>query len=288
MSEYQHVLSQPFKPLLSQSKKYRLHMIPTRQDNLIWLVELIGKKEICCIDGTELAPVLEYCRKQDLQLRYCLVTHLHGDHIGLLKDWHAQTEEQREQLPLLSTGCADATRSDIVFDIPLNADTEFELDAFAKIQVLRVDGHLNGHLAYRIDNFLFTGDTLFGGGSGYLFDGPPSAMAASLKKLAQLPGDTLICCGHEYTVDNLKFAQSVEAGNAQLKERALRCQALIAQGICTLPSQLSEELATNPFLRLDSEEILQAIGNSANTASGERLGNLRHLKNTKQYLIDRT
>jgi hydroxyacylglutathione hydrolase len=125
--------------------------------------------------------------------------------------------------------------------------------------VLLTEGHLDGHVSFVFGDLLLCGDTLFAGGCGRLFDGPPSKMHDSLQRLAALPGDTKVCCAHEYTQDNLRFAWSLEPGNAALAERIRRVWALRAEGGCTVPSRVEEERATNPFVRTGSRELVEAV-----------------------------
>ena len=126
-------------------------------------------------------------------------------------------------------------------------------------QVLRTEGHLNGHISFVFGDALFCGDTLFTGGCGYLFDGPPERMYESLQRLAALPGDTRVCCGHEYTQDNLRFAWFVEPQNTALANRIRAVWEKRAAGGCVVPSTIAEERETNPFLRTDSQQILRCL-----------------------------
>jgi hydroxyacylglutathione hydrolase len=132
-------------------------------------------------------------------------------------------------------------------------------------QVLEVPGHTAGHIAYfapaqgDAPPVLFCGDTLFSGGCGRLFEGTPAQMLASLDRLGALPGDTLVCCTHEYTLSNLRFAQAVEPGNAALVEYQRRCQGLRDQGSPTLPSTIAQENTINPFLRSRQASVAQAV-----------------------------
>jgi hydroxyacylglutathione hydrolase len=121
--------------------------------------------------------------------------------------------------------------------------------------VLLTEGHLDGHVSYIFEDVLFCGDTLFGAGCGYLFDGPPSAMHESLQRLAQLEDGTRVCCAHEYTEDNLRFAWSVEPSNSALRDRIQSTWAIRAQGKSSVPSTIGVERATNPFIRVHSAEL---------------------------------
>jgi hydroxyacylglutathione hydrolase len=126
--------------------------------------------------------------------------------------------------------------------------------------VLLTEGHINGHISYVLGGVLLCGDTLFGAGCGYLFDGPPAKMHASLERLAALPEATRVCCAHEYTQDNLRFAFSVEPGNGDLRERIRATWQLRGRGESSLPSTIGVEKRTNPFLRHSSAEIRERVG----------------------------
>jgi len=132
-----------------------------------------------------------------------------------------------------------------------------------QFQVIDVPGHTAGHIAYYCADMdgaplLFCGDTLFSGGCGRLFEGTPAQMLESLDRLAALPGNTRVCCTHEYTLSNLKFARAVEPGNAALLHYSSQCEALRAQNQPTLPSQMALERDINPFLRVRQGQVAQA------------------------------
>ena len=131
-------------------------------------------------------------------------------------------------------------------------------------EVIDVPGHTSGHIAYYCDNWdgapiLFCGDTLFSGGCGRLFEGTAEQMQASLASLAALPGTTRVCCAHEYTLSNLKFAVEVEPDNLQLLAYRDQCLALREQDLPTLPSTVEIERHINPFLRSEQPTILASV-----------------------------
>ena len=130
-------------------------------------------------------------------------------------------------------------------------------------RVIETPGHTAGHIAYYCPDIdgeplLFCGDTLFSAGCGRLFEGTPAQMLHSLDQLAALPGNTRVCCTHEYTLSNLKFARAVEPGNAALLHHSAQCEALRAANQPTLPSRLDLERAINPFLRVRQPAVAQA------------------------------
>ena len=140
--------------------------------------------------------------------------------------------------------------------------------------VIDVPGHTAGHIAYYaadVDGrpLLFCGDTLFSGGCGRLFEGTPAQMLASLDALAALPGDTRVCCAHEYTLSNLRFARAVEPSNEALREYQARCEQLRARGQPTLPASLDTERRINPFLRVREPEVARAANAFNGAPSGD-------------------
>ena len=150
------------------------------------------------------------------------------------------------------------------------------------------EGHIDGHVSYLFDGVLFCGDTLFAGGCGYLFDGPPEKMHESLSRFAELDADTLVCCAHEYTQDNLLFAYSIEPSNTRLVERAKDVWKRRLRGESVVPSTIGEEMETNPFMRTTSTELIANVamhlpqadlGNDAKVfESTRKLKDLKHYK----------
>ena len=205
------------------------------------------------VDPGDSAPVVQALKRLDLTLQAILVTHHHADHVGgvdALRDatgatvYGPATETIPEPLVRLAQG-------DTVEALGLH------------FSAMDVPGHTAGHIAYYCPYMdgaplVFCGDTLFSGGCGRLFEGTPAQMLASLDQLAALPGDTRVCCTHEYTLSNLKFARAVEPGNAALLHYSSRCEALRAQNLPTLPSQMALERDINPFLRVRETAVAQA------------------------------
>ncbi len=205
------------------------------------------------VDPGDADAVFGVLRSQGLTLAAILVTHHHGDHVGGVEDLHAGTgarvygpahETMPEPIQRLQGG-------DVVEELGL------------QFQVIDVPGHTAGHIAYFCPDLngtpvLFCGDTLFSGGCGRLFEGTPAQMQHSLDALAALPGDTRVCCAHEYTLSNLKFARAVEPTNTDLLKYQQDCIALRDEDKPTLPSLLSTERAINPFLRTRESGVAHA------------------------------
>jgi len=229
----------------------KLIPLPAFQDNYLWLLH-DGQRALV-VDPGDAAPVQAFLAAQGLRLEAILVTHHHADHIGGVDELRDATGARvfgpaRERIPQPLQRLAEG---DAIEALGL------------RFQVLDVPGHTAGHIAYYAEHFpgaplLFCGDTLFSGGCGRLFEGTPAQMADSLGKLAALPGTTRVCCTHEYTLSNLKFATAVEPGNPQLIHYRQQCEELRSRGEPTLPSTIAVEQGVNPFLRTRQPAVAQA------------------------------
>jgi len=235
-----------------------LNVIPIGafQDNYIWVIR--NAHFAAVVDPGDAAPVLDYLRRERLQLAAILNTHHHPDHVGgnaeLLA--HRSVPVFGPSRESIATVTRPVSEGDTV-DLPEPA---------ARFAVLDVPGHTAGHIAYYGANSLFCGDTLFGCGCGRLFEGSAAQLYASLQKLAKLPGDTAVYCAHEYTLANIAFARVVDPHNRELLEREARDAAARARGLPTLPSTVMLEKATNPFLRCDDPAIMEAASAAAGKA----------------------
>jgi len=245
-----HVVTQPLIPFPACDGRLEVHGIRASEDNLVWLVVCQETGEAALVDGPDDREAMAYCREIGVEPRVILNTHPHPDHIGInralkksgqLEDWRVVGPASRaHDIPGLTE--------------PVEGGSTTRVGA-VEGQVIKADGHLDGHVAYRFGDVLFCGDALFTGGCGYLFDGPPEAMFETLCRLAALPGDTRVCCAHEYTMDNLRFAWMVEPDNTALAQRIRDVWSQRSEGRCVVPSRMAEEQATNPFLRPGSSVI---------------------------------
>lgn len=229
----------------------KLLPLPAFQDNYLWLLQ-DGQRALV-VDPGDAEPVLAGLRQAAARLDAILVTHHHGDHTGGV------------QALCTATGAVVyGPASEAVprpFEPVRGGDTVTALGL--SWQVIDVPGHTAGHVAYFSPNvggtpLLFCGDTLFSGGCGRLFEGTPAQMLASLDRLAALPGATRVCCAHEYTLSNLRFARAVEPGNEKLIHYLSHCEALRSQHQPTLPSTIEQERQINPFLRTREPEVVRA------------------------------
>lgn len=225
----------------------RVIQIPLLRDNYGYLIVCEKTGEAAVVDPSEAEPVLKQVEREKVSLKAILNTHHHRDHTGgnsgLLERRALEVYGHivdKGRIPGLSH--------------PLDDGDEVRIGEH-KGKVLFIPGHTKGHVAYLFDNNLFCGDTLFTAGCGRLFEGTAEQMHDSLNRLQQLPAETLVYCGHEYTEKNLRFAMTLEPDNKKLAEKLEKVRSLRAKGISTVPSTMAEEKETNPFLRWDSKEI---------------------------------
>ena len=230
-----------------------IHAVPAFKDNYIWILEEGGKA--VAVDPGDAAPVEAFLESRDLELTAVLATHHHADHVGglpaLASHWRCPTfGPKREVAAHLDQRLEEGDR----FAVP-GIDIALE--------TLDIPGHTAGHIALFGGGVVFCGDTLFACGCGRLFEGTPAQMVDSLAKLARLPRETRVYCGHEYTLANIRFAERVEPSNRALAERKARESAKRARNEPTLPSTIGEELATNPFLRCAEPDVIAAAEHHA-------------------------
>lgn len=234
--------------------------LPAFRDNRLWCVRQ-GRSAVV-VDPGDAGPVLDFLDRQALQPVAVLLTHHHADHVGGV----ARLAEAYPQLPVFGPAAESITG----VSRPLAGGERLSLLGL-EWRVMALAGHTRGHLAYCLDaaaagdaagggcRRLFSGDVLFGLGCGRLFEGSPAEMAASLAAIADLPDDTEIYCGHEYTALNLPFAEAVLRDNDALRRRAIVIRQQVARGESSLPLLLAEEKASNPFLRCTDRVVIDAV-----------------------------
>src|SRR5271155_4610038 len=220
-------------------------------DNYIWLIESPEQpSRVVAVDPGEAAPVIAELQQSGASLAAILLTHHHADHIGGVADLLKQGA-----VPVIGP---DDTR------IPQRTQTVRDGDRCElpelglSFDILHVPGHTLSHIAYWGHGALFCGDTLFSAGCGRMFEGTPKQMNASLNRLRDLPPETRVFCGHEYTAANLRFALTVEPGNEVALDYQRSVDRIRAAGDPSLPSTLSLEIRVNPFLRCDRDSVRAA------------------------------
>jgi hydroxyacylglutathione hydrolase len=223
--------------------------IPAFTDNYIWLISSRGN-HCAIVDPGDAGPVRKALRQSGMKLEYILITHHHADHTGgvaeLASESGAKVFGPRDnRIPGQDRSYGEGE----TVDLPLLK---------LKFDVIEVPGHTSIHIAFYGHGSLFCGDTLFSVGCGRLFEGTPAQMQASLDKIAALPPSTRVFCAHEYTLSNCDFALEVDPANKKLASRASQVEAARATGRITVPSELGEELAVNPFLRTRKPAIVAA------------------------------
>ncbi len=231
-----------------------IEMIPVLSDNYVYLVHETSAGVTGVVDPGEAAPVMARLEDKGWSLDWILTTHHHADHTG-------GNLELKE-----TTGCRiagpgkDAARIPGI-DVKLAEGDRFKLGE-AEAEIFETPGHTSGHISYWFSgsNALFCADTLFSLGCGRLFEGTPQEMWTSLQKFAALPDEVLVCCAHEYTQSNARFALSIDPDNAELKARAAEVDRQRAAGEPTVPTTLGLERATNPFLRPGDPAIRAKLG----------------------------
>ena len=232
----------------------QIFQFPCLKDNYGYLIHDDASGATACIDTPETGPILAALEETGWQLTHILNTHHHFDHAGNNEPIKAKTGcivvgpgHDADRIPALDVGVREGDQVEVG-----------ELTA----EVLETPGHTSGHIVYWFSQeaVAFVGDTLFALGCGRVFEGTPAQMWSSLQKVAALPDETSVYCAHEYTQSNARFAITVDPGNADLMARAREIDELRDQGLPTVPSQLGEEKATNPFLRPWSETLKAGLG----------------------------
>ncbi len=218
---------------------FKVTPVPAFEDNYIWVLH--DDQKAIAVDPGDADALIGFLDSHHLDLLAVLITHHHRDHTG------GNTQlRQRYDCTLYGP---DNPRIPGIERIVREGDTLHFPELGLDLEVIATPGHTLDHISYAGHGYLFCGDTVFGCGCGKLFEGTPAMMAASLDKILSLPDATRVCCAHEYTLDNIAFAKTIDGDNPELRARESSDRALRQQHRPTLPSTLALEKATNPFLR---------------------------------------
>ncbi len=235
--------------------------IPAFEDNYIWLIH-DGKQAIVVDPGDEV-PVLSTLQRLNLTLHTILITHHHLDHIGGVLALLAHYAQTKVYAPALEQYAFQHT--------PMSEENHITIDALnLSFKILDLPGHTLGHIAYYAEladgnRWLFSGDVIFAAGCGFVPEGQYAQAYQSLQKIAALPANTQVFCTHEYTLQNIRFALTLEPNNLALSEKYETTQKLRTNKLPSLPTTIASELATNPYLRCSSAEIVTSLNENHNS-----------------------
>ena len=221
----------------------KIEIIPCLKDNYSYIIIDEREKIACVVDPSESDPIIRYLNDNKIDLKFILNTHHHYDHVGgnkKLKEKYGASvvgfKKDKDKIPEMDI---------LVSDQEIWKHEDFEA------KIIHIPGHTLGHICFYFYNnkSVFTGDTLFSLGCGKIFEGTYSQMFDSLKKLKELPGDTKIFCGHEYTLNNSKFCLTHDKNNKNLKNKIIEITKKLQNNLPTIPSTIKEELECNIFLK---------------------------------------
>ena len=221
----------------------KVEIISCLQDNYSYLIIDETNNLACVVDPSEARPIIDYLKNKNINLKYILNTHHHFDHVG-------GNEELKKKYNAIVVGYKHDSERIPEIDILLEDNEIWERDNFVA-KIIHVPGHTKGHICFNFykEKLLFTGDTLFSLGCGKIFEGTYEQMFNSLKKIKQLPKDTEIYCGHEYTLQNSNFCITNDPKNLKLKEKIEKIKNNLKKNLPTIPTILEDELECNIFLK---------------------------------------
>ena len=234
----------------------KIEIIKCLQDNYSYLIIDEIRQTACVVDPSEAKPIINFLKNKKIKLKYILNTHHHFDHVGgnleLKKKYNCEVvgfKDDKERIPEI--------------DIFLENNQNWKRDAF-EAKIYHIPGHTTGHIAFHFfkEKKIFTGDTLFSLGCGRIFEGTYEQMFSSLKKIKNLPKDTEIYCGHEYTLQNSNFCLAKDPENLKLKRKILEINEKLKNNLPTVPSILGDELECNIFLKAEDVESFSKLRDS--------------------------
>lgn len=252
---------------------FTVYGLPIFEDNYIWI--LSNGQQAIAVDPGDADPLLHFLSETHLELAAILITHHHADHTGGLATLNKAFTvpvygPQQERIEGVTHPVGEAHRINLPFlDHPTT--------------VLTIPGHTKGHIAYWLPDTLFCGDTLFSAGCGRIFEGTPAQMYQSLQKLASLPDATRVYCTHEYTLQNLYFARTIEPNNLSIQEQIQAVQLLRERNQPSLPSTIANEKRINPFLRCHIPEVHARVEEHIGKKLTQAIDVFAHLREWKNH-----
>ena len=231
----------------------RIEIISCLQDNYSYLIIDETNNNACVVDPSEAKPIIDFLENKDIKLKYILNTHHHFDHIG-------GNKELKKKYKSIVIGYKNDAHRIPEIDILVEDGQIWKKDNF-ETKIFHIPGHTSGHICFHFykDNFLFTGDTLFSLGCGRLFEGTYKDMFDSLNKIKNLPENTNIFCGHEYTLQNSKFCTKYDPDNLALKNKIVDIKKKLKNNLPTVPSILKDEINCNIFLKAKDLESFSKL-----------------------------
>ena len=231
----------------------KIEIIPCLQDNYSYLIIDETNNNACVIDPSEANPVINFLEKKKINLKYILNTHHHFDHVG------GNVDLKKKYDSTVIGYKHDADRIPEI-DVLIDDNQIWKADNF-EAKIMHIPGHTTGHISFYFFNekLIFTGDTLFSLGCGKIFEGTYEQMFLSLNKLKNLPNDTLVYCGHEYTLQNSKFCIQHDSENLNLQKKIKKIRENLDNNVPTIPSILKDELECNIFLRAKNIETFSKL-----------------------------
>jgi hydroxyacylglutathione hydrolase len=234
---------------------FLIDAVSAYKDNYIWIIVNQAERACVVVDPGEAPQLIDYLEKQQLNLTAILITHHHWDHVNGAAELLAY-----KKVPVYGPSKENIACVDYQLQ---NNDVIKLIEIKAEFKAMELPGHTAGQISYYGHGMVFTGDTLFSAGCGRMFEGTPELFAQSLEELKGLPNETKVYCGHEYTVNNLKFALTIEPDNQAAQQHLEHCQVLLSKQQKTLPSTIGLEKEINPFLRLSKPEVIAAAQKQA-------------------------
>ena len=231
----------------------KIQIIPCLQDNYSYLIIDEENNIACVIDPSEADPIIEYLESTKIKLKFILNTHHHYDHVG-------GNKKLKEKYGASVIGYEGDNRRIPGIDILVNDKDIWKYKNF-EAKIIHIPGHTLGHICFYFhkDESVFTGDTLFSLGCGKIFEGTYAQMFNSLMKLKELPNNTKVFCGHEYTLQNSKFCMAHDEKNENLKTKINDIKIKLKAGLSTIPSTIKDELECNIFLRSPNIETFSKL-----------------------------